>query len=71
MRDERGRPGRIRLRHPGRQKRQGGVGLTNDEMISASMALASDNRHQFATARVERIGDPHFKRWTPGIMPLV
>lgn len=71
MRNKFGRLRRIRLRHPGRQQRQRVVRLANDEMVSACVALASNNRNQFAATGMKPIADQNFKCRTPGIMPLV
>ena len=57
--------------HPDRQKRQGPVGLADDEVIGADMTLGADNGDHLAAARVERIRDPNLKRRTPGSMTLV
>ena len=59
------------LGHPDRQKRQGPVGLADDEVIGAGMTLGADNGDDLAAARVERIRDPNLKRRTPGSMTLV
>ena len=59
------------LGHPDRQKRQGPVGLADDEVIGADMTLGADNGDHLAAAGVERIRDPNLKRRTPGSMTLV
>jgi hypothetical protein len=60
-----------RLGHPRRQQRQGVVGLPDDEMLSAGVALAADHHDPLAAARVKRIKDPNLKRRTPGSMTLL
>jgi hypothetical protein len=40
-------------------------------MFNAAMVLSPNNRDQLTVAGVKRIGDPHLKCRTPGIMPLV
>jgi hypothetical protein len=57
--------------HPDRQKRQGPVGLADDEVIGADMTLGADNGDHLAAAGVERIRDPNLKCRTPGSMTLV
>jgi hypothetical protein len=59
------------LGHPDRQKRQGPVGLADDEVIGADMTLEADNGDHLAAAGVERIRDPNLKCRTPGSMTLV
>ena len=63
--------GGCRLGHPDRQKRQGPVGLADDEVIGANMTLGADNGDHLAAAGVERIRDPNLKRRTPDSMTLV
>jgi len=42
--------GGCRLGHPDRQKRQGPVGLADDEVIGANMTLGADNGDHLAAA---------------------
>jgi hypothetical protein len=61
----------IRLGHPGRQQRQGAIGLPDNEVIGACMPPNADHRDEITRARMKPIRDPDFKRRTPGSMTLV
>ena len=61
----------IRLGHPGRQQRQGAIGLPDNEVIGACMPPDADHRDEITRARVKPVRDPDFKRRTPGSMTLV
>src|SRR5271156_202974 len=61
----------IRLGHPGRQQRQGAIGLPHNEVIGACMPPDADHRDKITHTRMKPIRDPDFKRRTPGSMTLV
>jgi hypothetical protein len=60
-----------RLGHPRRQQSQSLIGLPDDKMLGAGMALRTDHLDCLAAARMESIEDPNLKRRTPGSMKLV
>jgi hypothetical protein len=57
--------------HPRRQQRQRAIGLPDDEVSGAGVALYANDRNNFAIARVKRIEDPNFECRTPGSMTLL
>lgn len=60
-----------RLRHPCRQQSQGPIGLADDQVPGAGVALRADHLDRLTAARVKRVEDPNLGRQTPGSMALL
>ncbi len=60
-----------RVGHPRRQQRQRAVGLPDDEVSGAGVALYANDGNDFAAAWMKRIEDPNLYRRKPGSMTLL
>jgi hypothetical protein len=57
--------------HPRGQQRQRAIGLPDNEVVGAGVALHADNGDNFVAARMKPVADSNLSRQTPGSMTLL